>query len=270
MIARLFSVLTFVAGLAACGGGSEPSTPTSPSPSSSSSPATCFSFAPARPQSSAEPQRTMVQVLTRGSCSWSATSATQWITVVRSGPLYHTGDGTLTLDVDQNKDERFGGCPTTARTGQITIAEQATGAEARLELLQEGSSGPFRVPTGCSVAQLPYGATITGSLSASDCIVRGSSMKHYTFEGFSGQGIRIVMTAGRLASRGVGMPVVRLNGPGGGFIIGAGGNPVIDNPNFDRRLSCGGTYTLEVSSTVSATFNPTGFGNYSLRLDSQN
>ena len=264
-------VLMSVAALAC--GSSEPASPSPVStPTSSSNPTTCFSFSPARAEPPSNNQRVTVQVVTRtASCSWTATSADSWITIVRTGSLYQTGDGILTFDVDGNMDERFGGCPTTARTGHVTVAEESTRLEARLQVIQQGSPGPYRPPVACTVTALPYGVTMNGSLVASDCVTAGSARtKYYTFQGLSDQRIDISMLGGRTVPGGLQVPLMRLYGPGGGFVVSAGGNVVIDNPTISRRLSCGGTFTLEVSSVTSSTFNPTGLGNYSIRLTSQN
>ena len=270
-------VLVLALMASACGSGdtnsntltSPTSTTTAPPPSNN--PVVCFSFSPPRAEASSDFQRLAIQIVSTGSsCSWAATAADQWITVIRSGPLYHLGSGPLTFEVDGNKDERFGGCPTTARTGRITVSEEATGREARLEVLQQGSPGPFRPPTACVVTPISFGVTTVGSLAGNDCTANGARTKYYTFQGFSGQQIAVGMTAGRFTSGGLQVPVVRLYGPSGGFITSAGGNVVIDDPHISRRLSCGGTYALEVSSIINSVFNPTGLGNFSLRLNSQN
>jgi hypothetical protein len=189
---------------------------------------------------------------------------------VRVGPLYHVGDGPLGFDIDSNKDENFGGCPTTTRTGRVTVTEEVSRAEARLEVVQEGSSSPFQPPAACVVAPISYGVTTNGSLVSSDCFVNGARTKYFTFQGFSDQRIDITMLGGRRVSGGVQMPLIRVYGPSSGFIVGAGGNAVVDDPHISRRLFCGGTFTLEVRSTINSTFNPTGLGNFSLILVSQN
>ena len=44
---------------------------------------------------------------------------------------------------------------------------------------------------------------------------------------------------------------------------------VVDDPHVSaRNLFCSGTYTVQVTSRVDSTFNPSGLGNYTLRLDS--
>jgi hypothetical protein len=160
-----------------------------------------------------------------------------------------------------------------ARTGRLTVAEQSTNLEARLEVLQQGSPGPFRAPAACVVAAIPYGATVSGSITSSDCAVSATSSartKYYTFQGIANQQITVNMNGGRFVSGGLKVPAMRLYGPGGGFVVSAGGNVVTDDPRISRNLFCGGTYTLEVSSVINSTFNPTGLGNYTVRLDSQN
>ena len=277
---RLAEITVYSVLLIACSGGTTDSTPTAPTPpGGDSSPpaasATCFSFSPVSAQASSSAQRVTVQVVaSSSSCSWTATTSERWITVVRSGSLYQAGSGPLTFDVDQNQDERFGGCPTTPRTGLITVAEEGSGAEALLEVHQDASVGPYQPQPACVVAPLPYGATVNGSLVASDCKKAFGSeeapVKYYTFQGFADQRINISMFGGRYVSGGLPLPLFRLYGPGGGYVVGAGGNVVVDDPNVSRRLFCDGTFTLEVSSDISSTFNPTGLGNYTLRLSSQN
>lgn len=191
----------------------------------------------------------------------------------RTGPLFQTGNGPLTFDVAGNQDQNFGGCPTSARTGLITTTEQSTNREARLDVVQQGSPGPFRAPTACVVTAIPYGTTVSGSITTSDCAPSSGSSaraKYYTFQGLTDQQVLIRMFGGRFVSGGLASPRFTLYGPGGGFILRAGGNVVTDDPRATRNLFCGGTYTLEVSSSIDATFNPTGLGNYTVRLDSQN
>ena len=248
-------------------------TPTTTAPTPSSTPTTCFSFSPIRADASSNGQRVTVQVVTgASSCSWTATASDSWITIVRSGSLYQAGNGPLVFDIDSNKDERFGGCQTIARTGRITVVEETTRAEAILQVVQQGSSIAYQPETGCAVAELPYGATISGSLTGNDCrLPSGAAAKYYTFQGLPNQQIAIAMSGGRFVSGGLKVPLIRLYGPSSGFIVGAGGNVVVDNPRISRNLSCtAGTFTLEVSSSIDSVFNPTGLGNYTLRLDSQN
>lgn len=263
---------------AACGSGTggESAAPTAPSQSQSSSvpsaPATCFSFSPARPQVSSRAQSMAVQVQTTGACSWTATTSTSWITVRRTGSLYQSGNGSITLDIAQNQDQLFGGCQTNARTGRITVTEETTRVEGQLEILQQGATGPFQPPaTSCSVGTLPYGTTIGDAITSSDCSTGIARAKYYTFQGLNNQRISISMNAGRFVSGGLQVPSLRLYGPGGGLIVAEGGNVVIDDPRISgRSLFCGGTFTVEVTSVPSTVFNPSGVGNYTLRLDSAN
>ena len=159
----------------ACGGGSggNSNSPTSPTPPATTTappvtvPAACFSFTPARPEVSATSQRVSLQVVaTSSACSWAPTRWDDWLSLVRVGPLYQTGNGSLTIDLDANGSN---GCATTARTGRITVAEEVSGRQAVLELVQQGARGPFQAPTGCSAAVLPYGITTAGSLVGNDC-----------------------------------------------------------------------------------------------------
>jgi hypothetical protein len=197
--------------------------------------------------------------------------ATNWIDIIRTGSLFKQGDGPLTIQVESNKDELFGGCPTTARTGRVTVREEGTEREGVLEVVQQGATQPFQPPAACTVAPIPYGTTTAGSLTSSDCRVGGVPTKYYTFQGFADQQIRITMTAGRSVSSGLQVALIRLYGPSSGFIVGHGGNVVIENPRIDRRLFCGGTFTLEVrSAALGSVFNETGLGNYTLSLVSQN
>ena len=271
VLALLFALVVI-----GCGGPSVgsniPGTPSSPSPPPSSGPTTCFSFSPARAEASSDSQTVTVQVVARDpSCSWAATDSDSWITIVRSGSLYQAGHGALAFDIESNKDKRFGGCPTIARTGRITVAEETTGAEAILQVVQQGSTTAFQPGAGCAVAELSYGTTTSGSLTGNDCRPSGSAAaRYYTFQGLPNQRITIAMSGGRFVSGGLKVPLIKLYGPSSGFIVGAGGNVVIDNPRISRTLSCTGTFTLEVSSSLDSTFNPSGLGNYTLRLDSQN
>lgn len=107
-------------------------------------------------------------------------------------------------------------------------------------------------PAGCVVQPLAYGTTTAGSIVNSDCTrpTGSSKAKYYTFQAFLGQEINITMTAGRFASGGLRTPLIRLYGPGSGFVIGAGANVVVDAPSITRRLSCAGTYGLEATSLV--------------------
>jgi hypothetical protein len=68
---------------------------------------------------------------------------------------------------------------------------------------------------------------------------------------------------------GLARPFLNLYGPGGGRVTqGDGGGIIYRAPlQINRGLSCGGTYTIEVSSSVDELFNPTGLGNYTLRLE---
>lgn len=250
--------------VAACGGGST-STPTAPTPApapSITTPTCAFSFSPARVEVSSSPQRVTIQVITGSSCRWTATSSDRWISVVRSGSLYQTGNGSATLDLTGNVDQ----CPTSARTGRVNITDEAARVQANFEVHQGGAGSSFRPPTACSVNPIAYGASIRGSLISSDCTTSyGSKAKYHTFQGFAGQETNILMTAGGLISGGVPSPLLRLLGPTGGLVAGSGGGPGDITPVIDRRLSCGGTYTIEVSSG-----NPNGRGDYFLQLRSKN
>ena len=260
---------------ASCGGSTN--TPLSPTPTSSTPapvvatpPPVCFTFSIPRAEVAAEGQVIDLALIAPTSCSWTAATTESWIRVERSGPLYQAGDGRLRFEVDRNMDDNFGGCRTSSRTGVITVSEQTTNRQARFTVVQAGASGPYRVPTGCTVSPLPYGTTISANMGASECSVQGARARYYTFDGLDKQSIDIRLTAGRFVSGGLRVPTVRLYGPGGGFVVGAGANVVVDNPGFSRNLACTGSYTVEVTSKIDSLFNPNGLGNYTLRLASQN
>lgn len=280
---RLAVVLIAALVLSSCGGGTSGNTPTSPTigappataappPAAPVAPAACFTFPVARVETSANSHFMDLTLNAPASCSWTATTATSWITIERSGSLYKTGTGQLRFDIEENKDARFGGCTTSARTGAITVMEQSTNVQRQLAVVQQGSSTPFQPPTSCTVSALPYGSTISANMTASDCTVAvsGARAKYYTFQGLADQSIELRLTAGRFTSGGLRVPVVRLFGPGGGFVVGAGNNVVVDNPGFTRNLACGGGYVVQVTSGLDQLFNPTGLGAYTLRLTSQN
>lgn len=276
-------IITFAASLllfSSCGGGSS-KTPTSATPTVSVSPpspvpvapippSVCFTFPVPRAEASAEGRFMDLLLNAPASCSWTATTAESWIRIERSGSLYQTGDGHLRFAIDRNMDDRFGGCRTASRTGTITVSEQTTNRQARLTVVQGGATGPYRVPTGCNVSPLPYGTTVSTNMGASECSIQGARTRYYTFEGLDRQSIDIRLNGGRFVSGGLRVPTVRLYGPGGGFVVGSGGNVVVDNPGFNRNLSCTGTFTVEVTSLIDPLFNPNGLGNYTLRLTSQN
>jgi len=149
------------------------------------------------------------------------------------------------------------------------VTEETTNRQASLEVLQQGATGGFQVPAGCSVSSLPYASTVNGSIGGGDCAVGSARTRYYTFQGLTDQQISINMRAGRFVSGGLQVPLFRLYGPGGGQILSAGGNVVVDDPHVSaRNLFCSGTYTVQVTSRVDSTFNPSGLGNYTLRLDS--
>lgn len=280
---RLAAILMAALVLSSCGGGTSGNTPTSPTtggppataappPVAPVVPAACFTFPVARVEISANSHFMDLTLNAPASCSWTATTATSWITIERSGSLYQTGTGQLRFDIEENRDARFGGCATSARTGAITVMEQSTSVQRQLAVVQQGSSTPFQPPTSCTVSALPYGSTISANMTASDCTatVSGARAKYYTFQGLADQSIELRLTAGRFISGGLRVPVVRLYGPGGGFVVGAGNNVVVDNPGFTRNLACGGSYVVQVTSGLDQLFNPTGLGTYTLRLTSQN
>jgi hypothetical protein len=184
--------------------------------------------------------------------------------------LSQSGNGTVVLDVESNLDQNFGGCTTGTRTGSVTVNEADTSRTAKLTLVQQGSQMPFQPAESCQVSSLPYGSTVSGSLGSRDCTVGAAPARYYTFQGFSGQQIQLQLTAGRFVSGGLQTPAETLYGPGSGVVVSAGANVVVDAPIISRTLSCAGTFTLAVTSSISSVFNPSGTGNFTLRLDSFN
>jgi hypothetical protein len=263
-------VLAIACLLAACGGSSDgPVLPqSSPAPTSPVSTNACVTFSPGRAEPSSDAQRVSVQVVARmPSCEWQATTGDDWIRIVRTGPLVTTGSGVIAFDVVTNKDEGFGGCVTTARTGWITVTDQRGATSATLQVVQQGSPGPFHVPAACIAAPIGYGAPVSGSWGSGDCIVGTTRAKHYTFQGFSGQEIVAALTSSPIGGP-LQMSAITLYGPGGGYVTATGS--IRSNPELTRRLSCGGTFTLEVRSVIDSDLNPTGFGTFTLRLTSRN
>lgn len=114
----------------------------------------------------------------------------------------------------------------------------------------------------CGVVGITPGVAVDGVLSATDCLsVEGPYYTDvYTFNGLSGQGMSISLTASAFD------PYVLLTGPSGKVVAedddsGPGLNARIP-ANGLRTLTASGTYRIEVSS-----FRLRATGAYSLRLE---
>lgn len=167
-----------------------------------------------------------VAVTTSAGCSWTATSATEWVTIT-SGSA-GTGNGTVTFTIAANSS-------TNSRSGNLTIAGQN-----------------FTVTQGgiCPATAITPGQIISGTLSTTDCRPSLRSSQHYAdryiFNGTAGQAVTILNYSESYDS------YVYLVGPDGRVLAedddsGPGSSSQIGAATF-FQLPTNGTYIIEATS----------------------
>ena len=204
------------------------------------SPVCAYNIGPASQNFTAAGGLGTVNVTTGSTCGWTAVSNAPWITVTNGSNGNGSGAVSYAVQVNANSNQR---------TGTITVAGQT------FTVTQAGG-------TACSLAQpISMGQTLTGQLSAGDCLRAGGSLAdRYTFDGVAGQQIAISLNSSSFNA-------YALLASSGGTVIaeddsgGGGTNARIPAGGGFFTLPAAGTYTIFASAAASGQT-----GNYSVSL----
>ncbi|HNG32164.1 MAG TPA: BACON domain-containing carbohydrate-binding protein [Blastocatellia bacterium] len=195
----------------------------------------CVSFGSFNPRFGTTGGTDSLTILSAAGCAWTATSSATWLTL--TGVTTGNGNGAIPYSVATNTGS-------SARAATINVSGNFFSVE------QRGTG------SACVVTPIAFGQTVSGNLSASDCVspTRNVFGTHYadryTFSGTIGQRIAITQNSTAIDS------YVFLIGPDGAILYEddeGGGAPDSRIPSFTDlyRLPSTGTYTIEATSYFS-------------------